>query len=56
LNIESTEKADAEQIDKARAVVKKLRFQFTPYRFDNPKLQVHWRNIEALVLDYDERT
>jgi hypothetical protein len=55
LNIESTEKADAEQIDKARTLVKKLRFQFTPYRFDNPKLQVHWRNIEALVLDYDER-
>jgi hypothetical protein len=55
LNIESTEKADAEQINTARAVVKKLRFPYTPYRFDNPKLQMHWRNIEALVLDYDER-
>jgi len=55
LNIESTEKADAEQVNNARAVIKKLRFQYTPYRFDNPNLQVHWRNIESLVLDYDER-
>jgi Ku70/Ku80 C-terminal arm. len=55
MNIESTVKADAEQISNARAVVKKLRFPYTPYMFDNPKLQVHWRNIEALVLDYDER-
>jgi len=55
LDIKSTEKADAEQINSARAVVKKLRFPYTPYGFDNPKLQVHWRNIEALVLDYDER-
>jgi hypothetical protein len=55
LNIGSTEKADAEQINNARAVVKKLRFPYTPYGFDNPKLQWHWRNIETLVLDYDER-
>ena len=54
LNIASTEKADAEQTDKARAVVKKLRFPYTPYRFDNLKLQCHWHNIETLVLDYDE--
>jgi hypothetical protein len=55
LNIESTIKADAEQISKAKAVVKKLRFAYTPYNFDNPKLQTHWRNIEALALDYNER-
>jgi hypothetical protein len=55
LNIESTSKADGEQISKATAVVKKLRFPYMPYRFDNPKLQVHWRNIEALALDYDEQ-
>jgi ATP-dependent DNA helicase 2 subunit 1 len=55
LNIESTVKADAEQIGKAKAVVKKLRFSYTPYNFDNPKLQTHWRNIEALALDYNER-
>jgi hypothetical protein len=55
LNIESTVKADAEQIGKAKAVVKKLRFAYSPYNFDNPKLQTHWRNIEALALDYDER-
>lgn len=55
LNTESTVKADAEQIAKAKAVVKKLRFPYTPYNFDNPKLQTHWRNIEALALDYNER-
>jgi hypothetical protein len=55
LNIGSAVKADAEQITKAKAVVKKLRFAYTPYNFDNPKLQTHWRNIEALALDYDER-
>jgi hypothetical protein len=55
LNIESTVEADAEQIRKAKAIVKKLRFLYTPYRFDNPKLQTHWRNIEALALDYNER-
>lgn len=55
LNIESTVKVDAEQIGKAKAVVKKLRFAYTPYNFDNPKLQTHWRNIEALALDYNER-
>jgi hypothetical protein len=55
LNIQPTAKADAEQIDKARAVVKKLRFPYTPYSFDNPKLQCQWRNIETLALDYDER-
>jgi hypothetical protein len=55
LNIESTAKGDAEQIGKAKAVVKKLRFAYTPYKFDNPKLQTHWHNIEALALDYNER-
>lgn len=54
MNIDSTVKADAEQIHKAKAVVKKLRFPYTPYNFDNPKLQTHWRNIEALALDYNE--
>jgi hypothetical protein len=55
LNIASTEKANEQQIDKARAVIEKLYFPYTPYRYDNPELQWHWRNIETLVLDYDER-
>jgi hypothetical protein len=55
LNTEPTAIADAEQISRATSVVKKLRFQYRPYEFDNPKLQVHWRNIEALALDYDMR-
>lgn len=56
MNIESTARADAEQIIAAKAVIKKLKFVYTPYSFDNPKLQTHWRNIEALALDYNEQT
>jgi hypothetical protein len=55
LSLESTVTADAEQVGRAKAVIKKLRFPYTPYNFDNPKLQTHWRNIEALALDYNER-
>jgi ATP-dependent DNA helicase 2 subunit 1 len=56
LDIHSTVKADAEQVRIAKAVIKKLKFTYKPFSFDNPKLQTHWRNIEALALDYNERT
>jgi hypothetical protein len=56
LNIESTVKADAEQIRIAKAVISKLRFAFTPYSFDNPKLKTYWQNTEALALNYNEQT
>lgn len=47
--------ATEEQIEAAKEVVKKLRFQFSSEAFENPVLQNHWRNIEALALDRDER-
>ncbi|XP_069690270.1 X-ray repair cross-complementing protein 6 [Periplaneta americana] len=54
LNIDSSIKGNPEQIESAKAVVKKLRFGYSPYKFDNPKLQTHWSNIEALAMDYNE--
>ena len=46
--------ASEDQIQAAKEVVKKLRFQFSSEAFENPFLQRHWRNIEALALDRDE--
>lgn len=46
--------ATPEQIAKAKDVVKKLTFKFSSENFDNPVLQNHWRNIEALALERDE--
>ncbi|XP_059150749.1 X-ray repair cross-complementing protein 6-like [Physella acuta] len=51
---EETPKATKEQIAKAKDVVKKLTFKFSSENFDNPVLQKHWRNIEALALERDE--
>lgn len=45
--------ANSEQIDAAKEVVKKLQFSYSPESFENPVLQKHWRNIEALALDRD---
>ena len=46
--------ANEEQIEAAKEVIKKLKFQFSSEAFENPVLQNHWRNIEALALDRDE--
>ena len=46
--------AKEEQIEAAKDVVKKLKFQFSSEVFENPVLQNHWRNIEALALDREE--
>ncbi|XP_067655982.1 X-ray repair cross-complementing protein 6-like [Haliotis asinina] len=50
---EDCPRATTEQIDKAKDVIKKLQFKFSSESFDNPVLQNHWRNIEALALDRD---
>ncbi|XP_041366817.1 X-ray repair cross-complementing protein 6-like [Gigantopelta aegis] len=54
VKIEDVPRATTEQIDKAKEVVKKLAFNFSSESFENPVLQKHWRNIEALALDQDE--
>lgn len=45
--------ADPDQINAAKEVLKKLQFTYTAESFENPVLQKHWRNIEALALDRD---
>ena len=47
-------KANEEQIDKAKELVKKLQFTFRPESFENPALQKHYANVEAMALDRDE--
>ncbi|KAK0051580.1 X-ray repair cross-complementing protein 5 [Biomphalaria pfeifferi] len=50
LNYDTKPKATKEQIDKAKEVIKKMNFKFSSEDFENPVLQKHWRNIEALAL------
>ncbi|XP_004675683.1 PREDICTED: X-ray repair cross-complementing protein 6 [Condylura cristata] len=43
--------ASPEQVDKMKAIVQKLRFKYRSDSFENPVLQQHFRNLEALALD-----
>ncbi|GBM39345.1 X-ray repair cross-complementing protein 6 [Araneus ventricosus] len=40
-------------IEKSKEIIKKLQFAYHPESFENPVLQKHWRNIEALALNRD---
>ena len=51
LSLPPSKRASEEQIEAARAIVKKLRFKYAPERIENPKLQKHWINIEAIALN-----
>ncbi|KAI4547865.1 hypothetical protein MG293_000195 [Ovis ammon polii] len=46
--------ANSEQVDKMKAIVQKLRFKYRSDSFENPVLQQHFRNMEALALDLME--
>ncbi|XP_045042732.2 X-ray repair cross-complementing protein 6 isoform X3 [Desmodus rotundus] len=46
--------ANPEQVDKMKAIVQKLRFKYRSDSFENPVLQQHFRNLEALALDLTE--
>lgn len=50
---EEVPKANTEQIDKAKELVKKLMFSFDSEQFENPALQTHYANVEAMALDKD---
>ncbi|KAF7647724.1 hypothetical protein LDENG_00167740 [Lucifuga dentata] len=39
------------QVDKMKEIVSKLRFRYRMDAFENPVLQQHYRNLEALALD-----
>uniref|UniRef100_A0A8C4L2Z6 X-ray repair cross-complementing protein 6 n=1 Tax=Equus asinus TaxID=9793 RepID=A0A8C4L2Z6_EQUAS len=46
--------ANPEQVDKMKAIVQKLRFKYRSDSFENPVLQQHFKNLEALALDLME--
>ncbi|XP_069578288.1 X-ray repair cross-complementing protein 6 [Brachyistius frenatus] len=39
------------QVDKMKAIASKLRFKYRSDAFENPVIQTHYRNLEALALD-----
>lgn len=51
IQLENSTRATPDQVDAAKAVIKKLHFKYAPENFDNPDIQTHWRNIEALALN-----
>ncbi|XP_037091402.1 X-ray repair cross-complementing protein 5-like [Pollicipes pollicipes] len=51
LSLPAPRRATDEQIEAARAIVTKLRFKYAPEKIENPQLQKHWINIEALALN-----
>nr|XP_006811758.1 PREDICTED: X-ray repair cross-complementing protein 6-like [Saccoglossus kowalevskii] len=53
LNYPSAPRANTDQVDKAKEIVKKLQFTYKSEAFENPYLQTHYRNLEALALDRD---
>ncbi|XP_036390569.1 X-ray repair cross-complementing protein 6 [Megalops cyprinoides] len=42
------------QVDKMKEIVHKLRFKYRSDAFENPVLQQHYRNLEALALNLNE--
>ncbi|KAI1886705.1 hypothetical protein AGOR_G00198540 [Albula goreensis] len=46
--------ASQSQVDKMKEIVSKLRFKYRSDAFENPVLQQHFRNLEALALDLTE--
>lgn len=53
-NVFSHLAASVDQIDKAKELIKKLQFTFRPESFENPALQKHYANVEAMALDRDQ--
>ncbi|XP_015243035.1 PREDICTED: X-ray repair cross-complementing protein 6 [Cyprinodon variegatus] len=46
--------ASQTQVDKMKEIIAKLRFKYRNDAFENPVLQQHFRNLEALALDMNE--
>jgi len=53
ISIETQPSVTAEQIVKAKKLVKALRINFDSRSFENPALQRHYANLQALALDRD---
>ncbi|XP_071954852.1 X-ray repair cross-complementing protein 5-like [Antedon mediterranea] len=54
LSFSEVTRANPDQVDKAKQLIKKLQFKFHPNSFENPDVQTFWRNLEVLALDKDE--
>ncbi|KAM9773700.1 X-ray repair cross-complementing protein 6 [Syngnathus typhle] len=46
-----TPSASPAQVDKMKEIVRKMRFKYRSEAFENPVIQQHYRNLEALALD-----
>ncbi|ETE68599.1 X-ray repair cross-complementing protein 5, partial [Ophiophagus hannah] len=55
-NVDFTEKipANQQQVKKMKEIIQKLRFKYRSESFENPVLQQHYMNLEALALDLME--
>ncbi|MCL4132706.1 UNVERIFIED_CONTAM: hypothetical protein GTU68_044346, partial [Idotea baltica] len=51
IELENRTRAQSEQVDAAKKMIMKLHFKYHPDCFENPDLQTHWRNVEALALN-----
>lgn len=54
LKINSHAKASEDQVDKAKAIIDKMKFSFSPDMFENPAIQKFFRGLEAFALDRDD--
>ncbi|CAM9649276.1 X-ray repair cross-complementing protein 6 [Lampetra fluviatilis] len=45
--------ASREQVDKMKAIVERLKFTYRSESFENPSVQQHYRNLEAMALDLE---
>merc|ERR1712137_1316770 len=54
LTLPKTQRASADQVEKAKQVVKKLRIRFDSRSFENPMLQKHYATLQALALDREQ--
>jgi len=39
------------QVEAAEAMIRRLRFPYDPENFDNPVIQTHYKNLEAMALE-----
>lgn len=54
LNVPKSPEPGKEDVDAAKNIIKKLKFSYQPSNFENPSLQTHYRNLEAMALEKDE--
>nr|XP_039255462.1 X-ray repair cross-complementing protein 5-like [Styela clava] len=53
IELKETKEPDEEAVKTAGTFIRKLKFTYHPMNFDNPALQTHYRNLEAMALEKD---